>query len=231
MTKLKSITTIELSSKCNLNCSYCINRFLVKFPLRKAEIMHNLVFDASLNLLKRLVERGTQEEVNLNGNGESFLDPQLVQRVKRVKDIVPNQIVMLCTNGTLITNSLARNLKEAGIDRIDVSLHNIVAARKAVSILMQNGIPGVVNLGLVTNPHNWAGQLEKENCVDILPSIDCHPLIDGKGYIQSDGRIVPCCYDYRNLGAFASVYSDNILDIEYGSFELCQTCHQKLPEN
>lgn len=232
MTKLKTITTIELSSLCNLSCSYCINR-LIKFTNRSPGIMTNPVFYRSLELLSHLVSSNTQQEINLNGNGESLLDPDIFKRIKEVKDIMGCGKVQLSTNATLLTESNVEKLKETGIDEIHISLHDIAAVRLAVIRLHEAKIPFIINTGTFAYSHNWAGQLEEENSVPkkYLPIIDCDPLIEGRGYISSEGFISPCCYDYQLLGSFAHVedYMDKILDTNYTDFSLCNTCHQKLP--
>jgi len=192
--------------------------------------MSNAVFDKSIEILQELCKRGTQKEVNLNGNGESFLDRDLINRVRAVKEVVGNRVVALCTNGIVrftIANVMA--LKEAGLDRLDLSVHSPFAARRAVDILYQTQMPCFVNFGAVTQSHNWAGQLEDENNVQVLPKIKCHPLIEGRGYVQADGNISPCCYDYRDLGKYATVFDKAVLQKEIKPFELCKTCHQQIP--
>jgi len=63
----------------------------------------------------------------------------------------------------------------------------------------------------------------------VLPKIVCHPLIEGRGYIQADGNITPCCYDYRDLGKYGTVFDKDILQKEIKPFALCKTCHQQIP--
>jgi hypothetical protein len=232
MPTLKTITTIELSSVCNLQCDYCINRLIKHEPVRSPGIMDNKVFDASLELLQELVNLGTQKEVNLNGNGESFLDAQLITRIQRTKRVMDGKgTVMLCTNAIMMTDHMAQELKDAGLDRIDLSIHSPYHARRAVDILSNAGLYGVVNTGVILTSHNWAGQLEQQHRIrnDRLPKIDCAPLIEGRGYIQSEGNISPCCYDFRNLGVFGGVFDSDILDRIYGPYSLCDGCHQKIP--
>ncbi len=226
--KLTTITTIELSSKCNLSCRYCINR-LMEDNGRTPGIMLDDVFERSLEWLGELVRRGTQKEVNLNGNGESLLDPKFLERAKRVKQAMGTRTVMLCSNGLLVTDEMARAIKETGIDRMDLSPHSPYHARKAVYYLGKHKIYGVLNVGSILQSHNWAGQLPDEDQYDFGLKILCHPLIEGRGYIDSDGFATPCCYDYLRKGKFGSVFDDDLLDVEYGRFELCDTCHQQIP--
>ena len=229
MITLKTITTIELSNICNLKCQYCINRLLVKDPARTPGIMSDRVFDKTLELLQELCNRGTQMEVNMNGDGESFLDPQLVKRVKRTKEIMGTRRVCMCTNGVNMTYEVCKGLKDAGLDQLDLSPHSPAHARKAAVIMIRVGIPGIVNDGVIIQSHNWAGQLEPENQIECLLKLDCIPLKEGRGYVLTEGNITPCCFDYRNLGVFGSVFDDGIFIRPIRPYALCRTCHQEIP--
>jgi hypothetical protein len=230
MITLKTITTIELSSICNLSCLYCVNRLLVKLPLRDAGIMNDYVFNRSVYWLEKLCKQGTQQEVNINGNGESCLDPQLIERAKRVKEVVGHRPVNFSTNAVNMTEELAKGLASTGIDKIDLSIHSPFHTRKAIQIMRKAGINLGINPGAVVMSHNWAGQLEPENSVEMHFTLPCDPLIEGRGYIQSEGNVTPCCYDYRNLGVFGHVFNEDLLEREIKPYELCTTCHQVIPE-
>ncbi len=193
--------------------------------------MNDFVFNRSLEILEELCKRGTQEEVNLNGNGESLLDPCLPERVAKVKKVVRDRPVALSTNGIALTTKLARDLNLAGINRVDLSPHSPAHVRKAVIMLVDEGIMGVVNAGPMINSHNWAGQLPQKDQVKVVQPIPCFPLKRGAGYIQKEGTISPCCYDYKNLGCFGTVFEKNILEKPILPYSLCETCHQRiLPE-
>lgn len=231
---MKTITTIELSNICDLECLYCINRLLVKHPDRQPGIMDDRTFDASLELLRQTCYNGTQEEVNLNGNGESTLDPKLPERIRAVKDIMGDKTVMLCSNAVGLTYDKIKSYKDAGVDRIDLSIHSFYHTRKAIDHFRKIGITGCLNYLAVVNSHNWAGQLEPEHSIDICmkagddDSTLCRPIEKEMGYIQKEGNVSPCCYDYKNLGVFGTVFDSDILDREIKEYELCKTCHERV---
>jgi hypothetical protein len=226
---LMTINTIELSSKCDLACRYCINR-LMKENGREPEIMSGEVFEKALGWLQELVDQGTQQEVNLNGNGESTLDPDLPARASMVVDIVGDRQVSFCTNGVSMTMALAKELKAAGIKRVDLSVHNAFYTRMATDILLEVGILGTINGGAIAAPHNWARQIDPRYQVKAVRPIPCNPLIEGRGYVQSNGNLSPCCYDYRGLGTFGTVFDQDLLDRPIRPYELCASCHQFVPE-
>lgn len=227
---LQTITTIELANICNLQCRYCVNRMLVRHPDRQPGIMSDEVFERSIGILKQLVARGTQAEVNLNGTGESCLDPQLPARARKVKDIMGGGTVMFCTNGVNMTKILTFKLKDAGIDRIDISVHDIWHARKCAELFAEVGIVGIYSMGALTTPHDWAGQLEPENAPKHIHPWPCEPIMEGRGYISKEGALSPCCYDYRLIGVFGTVFDDDLLTRKVKPYELCRHCHQTLPK-
>lgn len=231
MITLQTITTIELSSICNLKCLYCINRLIKNEPKRRQGLMTDDVFDAACKVLQKLCDNGTQREVNLNGNGESTLDYQLINRIDVIREIMGlDRHIGLSTNGVLLTRALAKELKESGITQVDISPHSPYHARRAAYIMHETGIQkGIVSMGCMVMSHNWAGQLEPEHQINCILKNVCEPLIEGRGYILSEGNITPCCYDYRNLGVFGSVFDEDILDHEIKPYELCHDCHQVIP--
>jgi len=191
--------------------------------------MSDRVFDKSLEWLQELCLRETQQEVNMNGDGESFLDPQLVKRIARTKKIMGERRVCLCTNGVNMTREVCQGLKDAGLDQLDLSPHSPAHARKAAVIMIEVGIPGVVNDGVIIQSHNWAGQLEPENQIKCLLRNQCDPLMEGRGYVLKEGAVTPCCYDYRNLGVFGNVFHYDLTARPIRPYELCKTCHQQIP--
>lgn len=228
---LKTITTIELSNDCNLACRYCINRKMERAG-RKRQIMSDDVFERTLDVLKELCRSGSQMEVNLNGNGESFLDPMLFYRIGRVREVVgSDRLLNMSTNGMIMTDDIAQLVKQSGLDKIQVSVHRPEAARKAGQLLAKHQMHGSYNFGAVQSPHNWAGQIDPEYNALILPDIPCHPIMEGRGYVSVEGLLSPCCYDYRLLGVFGSVFDADLLEREIRPFVLCETCHQQLPND
>ena len=217
---------------CQLKCRYCVNRLIRKEPTREYGIMNDATLDATLSILKTLVDRGTQAEVNMNGNGESCIDTRLPKRIRAVKDIVGNdRTVQFCTNGVNMTRELAGKLKDSGVDRIDISIHDIFHARKCADIFEEFQINGLFAAGALMSPHDWAGQMEPENRLKVRAKAKCDPLIEGRAYVQSEGTISPCCYDFRNLGTIGTVFDENILERFVRPYELCHSCHQIIPDN
>lgn len=225
--KFNTINTLELSNICNLKCNYCVNKFIKDHPNRTSCIMSSDVFEASLKLIYYFCNKGTQREINVNGTGESTLDPDLIYRIKAVRNILgPHQQIVFSTNGVTMNIDLASQLAETGITRVDLSTHNMEAARRAAGILNASGLKGVITIGPAWPGHNWAGQLEPEYSLNNVQPLVCTPLSEGRGYVSAEGYVSPCCYDYRLLGAYGHVFDDDITEKEVKPYKLCHTCHQ-----
>lgn len=229
---LQTITSIELSNDCNMSCLYCVSRLLKRNSVRNVGIMSDEVFDRACDLIAILCQRGTQQEVSLHNLGEPLLDPQFLHRAGRVKRILgPTRPLYVCTNGLNMTPELARGLAMCGVDQVDISAHSAYHARRALDMLLSANAPvGVVNGGAMTGAHNFAGQIEPEHSVTVRVRPDCTSLPNGRGYVGKEGFMTACCYDYRNLGAFGTVFHDDIFERPIWESPLCAQCHQPIPE-
>jgi hypothetical protein len=194
---------------------------------RDRGIMSDTIFDLSLELLRKTVDLGTQRELNLQGNGEPTLDKQLPARARRAKDILGDRKLRMCTNGIGVTRELLIKLMDSGVDQIDVSPHSPYHLRKLAPIFQELKIMSVINLGAITQPHNWANQIEEEHRVPEvnLPRLACSSLLEGWGYISIEGFISPCCYDYLLEGSMSHVSDENALECYIEPYGLCENCH------
>lgn len=105
--------TIETTGHCNANCTMC-TRDIMKRPLT--------VIDDQLfrSLIDQCAENGA-EKVYLSGFGEPFMDPKLEEKVAYAKNAgIPT--VSIFTNASLITETRAKKLLDAGIDEINISI-------------------------------------------------------------------------------------------------------------
>jgi len=107
---------IELTSRCNLRCKYCVTRNRV--------ITGNQ--DMDLDFFKKITEdmkRSGVEEVGLFYLGESTLVPGLlVNALKWCKQLEFNW-VFLTSNATLVTSNLLKELMEGGLDSLKWSIN------------------------------------------------------------------------------------------------------------
>lgn len=110
---------ISLIDKCNLRCSYCMPKEIFgpnyQF-LKRNEWLH---FDELDDIVEIFLALGVQK-VRLTG-GEPLLRPGLVKYIHRLKHHHKVNDISLTTNGLNLSKKI-RELKEAGLSRITISL-------------------------------------------------------------------------------------------------------------
>ncbi|WP_329016768.1 GTP 3',8-cyclase MoaA [Micromonospora rifamycinica] len=114
---------VSLTDKCNLRCTYCM-------PAEGLPWLAGpqLLTDAEIVRLVRVaVQRLGVTEVRFTG-GEPLIRPGLVGIVAAVAALTPRPRISVTTNG-LGLDRLAPALRDAGLDRVNVSLDTLDAAR------------------------------------------------------------------------------------------------------
>jgi sulfatase maturation enzyme AslB (radical SAM superfamily) len=105
--------TLELTTRCNSNCSYCV-RNKETFP------KEDITLDKLSTILATLKQTKV-EKITLGGWGEPLLYPFFDQAVTMIKEALPKAKVKIFTNGILIHEHLSSLLK---LDEITVSLNH-----------------------------------------------------------------------------------------------------------
>lgn len=110
---------VSLTDRCNLRCTYCMPEEGLAWLPRQEQ----LTDDEVVRLVRVGVERLGITDVRFTG-GEPLLRRGLVDIVRAVALLVPRPRIMLTTNGIGLER-LALPLREAGLDRINVSLDTL----------------------------------------------------------------------------------------------------------
>jgi GTP 3',8-cyclase len=123
--RVASDLRVSLTDRCNLRCSYCMPaEGLAWLP------GPTMLTDAEVNRLVRVaVERLGVTELRFTG-GEPLLRPGLVGIVAAAADLRPRPQLSLTTNGIGLAR-LAAPLRDAGLDRVNVSLDTLDPERFA----------------------------------------------------------------------------------------------------
>lgn len=111
---------ISITDRCNLRCRYCM-------PYTGVEKLEHFSI-LNLEEIARLVRIAAQagiRKVRLTG-GEPLVRKNVAQLIRYIRDIEEIDDISLTTNGTLF-GSMAEELKDAGLDRINFSLDSMVA--------------------------------------------------------------------------------------------------------
>jgi len=227
--RITTINTIETSSLCDNKCEYCPAPLQHKH--RPVGTMQWDTFEASIEAVKRLCRQGTQKELNLFGVGEPLLNINIVQMVAHARKMLPfRQDIHLNTNGNLMTEKLAYQLKDAGITGIDLTAHKARSAANTIRIFQKVGIPFRISLDFITRPNNWAGQVDwLHPDYHKADGMDCPWLGRGQVMIMSNGDITTCCIDAFGTGIFGNIHKDELEHLRVEPHDLCEACHHRVP--
>ncbi len=108
---------VEVTNACNFNCVWCYAN-----TGRKSGIKREHMTKSRLDcLLKTLSEAGIMQ-ITLSG-GEPTVYPHLKYAVKKAKDM--GFVVHMNTNGYLLTDKLAIELKELGLSQVQINIDSL----------------------------------------------------------------------------------------------------------
>ena len=138
---------ISVVDSCNLNCYYCNPQDNNK----KCQAINILSVKKVLCIVRAATRLGITH-FRLTG-GEPLLHPQIDEMVSQIKKIPGVRSVSLTTNAVLLAQH-AKQLKEAGIDSINVSLDTIDASeyehitKKPLLHKVEQGIDAAIECGI-----------------------------------------------------------------------------------
>ena len=93
-----SVIEIETVNRCNGTCSFCpVNR---RNDTRKMHVMNDELFE---KIIRELSMIGYKGHVTLYSNNEPLLDPNLSERAAFSRKMLPDAVIHVFTNGTLLT--------------------------------------------------------------------------------------------------------------------------------
>jgi len=218
---ITQIHQLELTSRCNLACRYCIQTTM----RRLHKDMDWPTFERSLDWVKFFCDKGTQSELNLAGVGESFLHPRFAEMVAAARAVVgSSRRLILATNGIAVTERVVREIAPYN-PRFYVSLHRPDRAAPGLVILREAGLLDGISTDPATNANDWAGQ------VDWAPGrrgkqMPCPWLRAGWAYVASNGAILTCCIDGTAESAIGHV-NDPPAELQMQPWRLCEPCYQE----
>ena len=109
---------VSVTDRCNLRCLYCLPED-ADFPFGDRDFLSPAEIESLVGALVRLGIR----RIRLTG-GEPLVRKDILEIARRIKAIPGVEDLALSTNGTELER-LALPLKEAGVDRVNVSLDSL----------------------------------------------------------------------------------------------------------
>ena len=110
---LPEIVQIESTNICNAKCVFC-----------PRDEMHRAQGVMSRELFRKVVDECVElgiTHVRMHNYGEAFLDRYLTEKVRYAKEKGIKEVGMI-SNGSLLTEKVARAVIEAGLDAINISV-------------------------------------------------------------------------------------------------------------
>lgn len=133
---------ITLTNKCNVNCLYCHHDGMIQ--------SHEEMNANEIYTLCKIAKKIGVEKIRLSG-GEPLLKKDIIEIIEKINTLNFKDISMT-TNGTLL-EKYAKNLKKAGLDRVNISLDTLnretykFITKKDYLTEAKKGILEAVNVG------------------------------------------------------------------------------------
>jgi cyclic pyranopterin phosphate synthase len=195
------VLRISVTDRCNFRCVYCMPEEGVRW-LPKEDI---LSFEEIAEVVRAAVEVHGIRRFKLTG-GEPTIRHGIVELVRLLREIDGVEDLSLTTNGLLL-GDLARPLKEAGLDRVTVSVDSLRPER--FKRITRTGDLAAVMRGLDRCEEVGLGAL-KVNCVTMRGTND-DEFADFAA-LTIDRRLTVRFIEYMPLGDAAIQHSTNRVD-------------------
>ncbi|MGV8162573.1 MAG: radical SAM protein [Candidatus Nanoarchaeia archaeon] len=116
-----NIIEVKPSTGCNLSCIFCsVNEGENEF--RDIVIQEEYVVD---EFKKLAAIKKHPIEVSINPHGEPLLYPRLLELIRDIRSIENVDVISTNTNGCLLGKKLIDDLAQAGLTRINLSIHSL----------------------------------------------------------------------------------------------------------
>jgi sulfatase maturation enzyme AslB (radical SAM superfamily) len=175
--QLPEIVQIESTNICNAKCVFCPRDEMN----RRQGVM-------SMELFRKIVDECAAlgiTHVRVHNYGEPFLDRHLVDKVRYAKEKGIREVGMI-SNGSLITEKVARGMIEAGLDAINISVD---AGGRDVFESTRLGLNYDKVIGNVERLVRIRGELGKQRPKLILSFVRQNNSADEQAFIEHWRRV------------------------------------------
>ena len=175
---------ISVTDRCNLRCTYCMPAevFGERYDFLPPEQL--ISFDEIVRVTKIMTSLGVKK-VRITG-GEPLVRPNLAELIERLSKISELEDLTMTTNGLLLKAN-AKSLKDAGLNRITVSLDTIDST--VLGKMNGKGIGAGQILKGIESAHEVGLSPIKVNAV-IERGVNEHTVIPLAQYFKNSGVIL-----------------------------------------
>ncbi len=121
-----SLIQVRPSTACNMKCTFC-STSANDFSLHPVNYV--VEPDYLLEWTKEIAAFKGKLHVNIDSAGEPSAYPHLEYFIENVKKLPEVYFISMQSNGTLLTEKKIKALEKAGLNRINLSLHTLDAAK------------------------------------------------------------------------------------------------------
>lgn len=188
--------------KCPLSLQYS-SPFLITdgTKILPAEIVRRV--------LRTLGEHGYEGEINFHGYSEPLEDPRLFSFVRHARKCCPKAFIYDYTNGRFFNQTVADELAEAGMDCLIVGLYGSSEEMKIQATRIQSVKSP---LEVKVKKMFLDDRLEIYTREETNSKKPCNAPL-GDVSITKDGEVRLCCYDWKSLFVFGSLFEQTLPEI------------------
>jgi cyclic pyranopterin phosphate synthase len=162
---------ISVTSECNLNCFYCHHEG------NDSNFRNALSLD-QIRKIALIAEQYSIQEIKLTG-GEPLMHPDIVEIVRIFHEVPSIKEISMTTNGLLL-ESLAKPLKMAGLDRLNIGCDSFSKSSVKSFTAIQPGLQAAKAAGFSPLKINMV----------LLKGINDHEVSEFISFAQKEGIIL-----------------------------------------
>jgi len=203
----------ELNGECNYNnCWYCPN----SVAQGRRGIMSDKIFQTMVSQLAQVGQSGFKGTINPNFFGEPTVHKGLlIERVKALRECLPDSTIIIHSNGICLTADLFRELIKSGTDRFIVTRHPGSFSHSLDTMLAQ--LTDEERSVMVDRTLDDIKLLNTVPHVEIPPERVSHlercRLPSEQVTITNSGDVVLCCRNFDADIVCGNIMNDNITSI------------------
>jgi cyclic pyranopterin phosphate synthase len=175
---------ISVTDRCNFRCRYCMPREVFDADYEFLPHSEILTFEEIVRLARVFASLGTQK-IRLTG-GEPLLRRNIARLVAMLREALPGIDLTLTTNGSALRMH-ARELREAGLDRVTVSLDSLDDATFRAMNDADFPVARILD-GIEAAAHAGLGPI-KDNMV-VKRGVNDRQVVDMARHFRGSGHIV-----------------------------------------
>ncbi len=118
-----NLLQVRATTVCNLHCTFCSTAAGPEIHPVNYEVEVNYLLDWTKEVIK--LKDCKDIEINLDSMGEPTAYPDLIKLITELKKLKEVKIISMQTNGSLLNEEKVKALAEAGLDRMNLSIHSL----------------------------------------------------------------------------------------------------------